>query len=485
MKSTCLLLAVSVLLSATVCVPAVSAKRSAKTAKQESQKGEPAKKESDKKDPNAAMRGYVSNTASRDEIAGCIDEALATAITRSAEAQKNEQKASKYAKTAQRAWKATKSTVNFMLDDRGFLPSIEGGQLMLDENIKAHDKASAECAKQMWLDKTHDKVVADIVEMVTGLGATDAAKHQQLVGDAMQSLISYDGEPVARHVYDRLAAWSDSQQRLYSPWPYPTNMAEWSVKERQSKVDMIVSTVDKNDPIVEEVTKRVHKYSKHSKVAVGTSQVVSTVCNVASLTPTLIGPAAQGALLIFSLGTGGFEEDKLLSEMYLGKRYQSRQGSIKNQALMALDAYQLAMETHNAALGSCSASLVRRLGGENLWRAVCLNTPMPETTAPIPPSPVSAQLPPTTSPVPVSTEPPAPPAPVSTEPAAPLNTELRGPHTISQTTSSPAAAAESQLEPLPPDAGTDASQETVPLRVTPLPYQAPKSGNAPSGKADF
>ncbi|HEY9790440.1 MAG TPA: hypothetical protein V6D22_08575 [Candidatus Obscuribacterales bacterium] len=404
MKSTCLLLAVSVVLSATVCVSAVSAKHSDKTAKTDPAKKEPAKKDADKKDPAAAMRGYVSNTAAHDEVAGCIDEALATAITRSAEAQKNNQKVNKYRRATQRAWKATKCTVNYMLDDRGFLPSIEGGQLILDENLKVHDKASAECAKQMWLDKTHDKVVADIVEMVTGLGASDATQHQQLVSDAMQSLISYDGEPVARHVYDRLAAWSDNQQRMYNPWPYPANMAEWTVKERQSKIDIIVSTVDKGDPIVEEVTNRVHKYTKHSKFALRTSQVVETACNVASLTPTLIGPAAQGALLVFSLGTGGFEEDKLLSEMYLGKRYQSRQGSIKNQALMALDAYQLAMHTHNAALGSCSASLVRRLGGEDLWRSVCLNTPLPTSPAPIPPSPVSSLLPASATPAPVTTE---------------------------------------------------------------------------------
>jgi hypothetical protein len=318
-----------------------------------------------------SMHGYVSTTDSQNEIAACIDEALSVAITRSLDAQKNSQKATKYGKAASRAWKSTKATVNYMLNDRGFLPSIEGGQLMLDENIKVHDKASADCAKQMWLDRTHDQVVADIVEMVTGLGNSDCSKRDELISDSMQSLTARDGEMTAKHILSRLTTWSQMEEARSKNYEgsFPHSIM-WNVKQRQAKIDMIVNAVSKNDPITEEVKNRVHKYTKHSKAAVRTSQVVSTTLNAASLTPTLIGPAAQGAMLLFSLGTGGFEEDKLITEMYLGKRYQSRQNSFHNQALMALDAYELGVQSRNIPLTSCSALLLRRLGGEDLFVAV-------------------------------------------------------------------------------------------------------------------
>jgi len=322
-----------------------------------------------------SMHGYVSTTAPQDEIAGCIDEALATAIERSIEAQKNNKQVNKYSKIALRAWKVTKCTVNYMLDDRGFLPSIEGGQLMLDENLKVHDKGSAECAKQMWLDRAHDKVVADVVEMITGFGASDPSKRQDLINDSMSSIKTYAGEDTAKHIHDRLSTWSDHESLQNATRDFPSD-GTWTVKERQNKVDLIVSTISKSDPIIAEVTKRVHKYSKHSKFALRSSQVVETACNVASLTPSFVGPGAQAALLVFSVGTGGFEEDKLLAEMYLGKRFESRKTSFNHQALMAIDAYQLAMQTHNIPLASCSASLLKRLGGDDLWTAVCQNKPL-------------------------------------------------------------------------------------------------------------
>jgi len=66
-------------------------------------------------------------------------------------------------------------------------------------------------------------------------------------------------------------------------------------------------------------------------------------------------------MLVFSLATGGFEEDKLIGEMYLGKRFQSRNDSFKSQAEMAVDSYQLAAQTHNILLAKCSEALVKRL----------------------------------------------------------------------------------------------------------------------------
>ena len=323
--------------------------------------GDPA---SDNK-PLQSLHGYVSTTQSQDEIAGSIDEALSTAIQKSIEAQKSNKQVTKYNRLVQGAWKQTKAMVNYCLADRGFLPSIEGGQLMLDEHVKVHDKYSAEYAKQQWLDHMHDQVVGDIVELVTALGTDDPALRKQRIAATMDSLKSYTDNDVAKHIYDRLAAWSEKQAIQQATMSFNRDQ-QWSVKERQAKLSMIVNTVCKDDPIVSEVTNRVHRYSKHGKVATVSSQFVESTLSLVSLTPSFVGPAAQAALLVFFTATGGPEEDKLVSEMYLGKRFQSRRTSLSNQATMALDAYQLALATHNVPLMACSNALIRRLGGESL-----------------------------------------------------------------------------------------------------------------------
>lgn len=318
------------------------------------------------------MHGYVSTTKSQDEIAGCIDEALSAAIRDSIEAQAKEKAVEKHNRRIMRVWRGTKAAVNFMLCDRGFGPSMEGGKLELDEQLKVRDRFSAECAKQLWLDKTHDAIVENIVEMVTGLGTNDANRRQHLINDGLTSLKTIVGDSCANHVLDRLTSWSDKES-VQSATAAFDNQQPLSIKERQEDVDMIVKAVSKDDPIVGDVVNKVHKYTKHSKASVVTSQVVETSLNVASLTPNFVAPAASALLLVFFLATGGPEEDKLLSEMYLGKRLQSRKTSLNNQAGMAIDAYELAMSTHNVPLLMCSESLVKRLAGNDVCSTICHN----------------------------------------------------------------------------------------------------------------
>ncbi len=325
------------------------------------------------------MHGYVSTTKNQDEIAGCIDEALATAIHNSIVAQEHEKAVQHHSRALARTWRGTKAAVNFMLCDRGFTPSMEGGQLELGEKLKVRDKVSAECAKQLWLDKTHDAVVANIIEMVTGLGCADPTRKQQLIDDSMKSLKALGGDACANHIYDRLTNWVDKETAQDVAQIFD-NHQPLSIKERQTKVDMIVNATSKDDPIVGDVVKKVQKYTKHNKATVVTSQVVETSLSIASITPNFVAPAASAALLLFFITTGGPEEDKLLSEMYLGKRLESRKNSLNNQAGMAVDANQLAMATHNAALFKCSELLVKRLAGSNVCATVC-NDPSMATPA--------------------------------------------------------------------------------------------------------
>ena len=124
------------------------------------------------------------------------------------------------------------------------------------------------------------------------------------------------------------------------------------------------------DPVAAEVTKRIHKFSHHGKVARASASLIETSLNVASLTPTLIGPAAQAALLAFFMTTGGTEEDKIIREVYLDKRLQSRADVLLREANMATSAYQTALLTHNPLLIGCSESIVRQMAGADAAQKV-------------------------------------------------------------------------------------------------------------------
>ena len=340
------------------------------------------------------MQGYASTTKRADAISTCIDDIMCAAIEKSAEAQKADQQSKHFNTKGMRVLKRTKDAVNYMLCDRGFLPSMEGGKLMLDENVKVMGKDGAEYAKQHWVDKTHDAAVANVLEFATGLGSDTAARKEQLCTDAFNSIKEVAGEATAKRVQAAMLEWND--QIVGCP-ESPAEKTVWSLKERQAKRDAIVATCISADPVAAEVTRKVHKFSNHNKVATRGSQAVETTLNAVSLSPTMAGPAAQAALLGFFMLTGGCEEDKLISEMYLGKRIQSRKESITNQANMAIDGHQLGLATNNAPLRSCSESLIRRLGGPDLWAKIFMDgtqTATQAATQAATPSTVQSETPP-------------------------------------------------------------------------------------------
>lgn len=323
------------------------------------------------------MHGYASTTRPADAISTCIDDIMCAAIQKSAEAQKANEQAKHFGSKAMRIFKGTKDAANYLLCDRGFLPSIEGGKVMLDENVKVKSKDAAEYAKQHWIDKTHDAAVADVLEFATGLGADNAARKEQLCSEAMASIKELAGENTAKKVYASMLQWND---QIVGRPETSGEKAIWSLKEREARKDTIIASCVSADPVAAEITRRVHKYSKHGKVVTRGSQVVETALNAVSLSPTMMGPAAQGALLGFFMLTGGCEEDKLISEMYLGKRMQSRKDSFSHQASMAIEGHQLGLVTNNQPLQKCSESLVRRLGGPDLWSKVFAESqPTPAT----------------------------------------------------------------------------------------------------------
>ena len=85
------------------------------------------------------------------------------------------------------------------------------------------------------------------------------------------------------------------------------------------------------------------------------------------MTPTFVGPAAKTALVAFVMATGGPEQCKLLKELYLDKRLESRCKALNEEAHLAVDNYQLALLTKNPVLLGYSESLVgQMIGGHHV-----------------------------------------------------------------------------------------------------------------------
>src|SRR5262249_37117353 len=100
-----------------------------------------------------------------------------------------------------------------------------------------------------------------------------------------------------------------------------------------------------------------------SKIAMATSQVAQTTLGTASLAPSFFGPAAKVALLSFVMATGGPESCKLMKELYLDKRFESRLKVITEEAHLAVENYQTAVLTHNVPLLAFSESMIAEMAG--------------------------------------------------------------------------------------------------------------------------
>ncbi len=286
-----------------------------------------------------------------------IDELLDVALARDARQMVLDQAVSHFRTTGQKVIAETKDAVDYMIPYRGFGPSSEAGDIILDEKVKLKSRASAEYARQKHIDETHVKVVASMMQVAMGLGMSDQGRGFEISSSGMASLKEMVGEEEAQKTMQMLSAWSKElniPESVYSQGP-------WDVQLKQEKLKGVMEEALDADPVVHEISKRLHKYNHRSKFARASAHVVETTLGAASLTPTFVGPAAKAALVAFIMATGGPEQCKLLKELYLDKRFESRWKVLNEEAHMALENYQVAALTRNPVLLACSEALLSEM----------------------------------------------------------------------------------------------------------------------------
>jgi hypothetical protein len=309
--------------------------------------------------PPKQLEGCISSADSNSGSA--LDRLIDTALERDNQAKVLDQAVSHYRTKTQVVIAETKDAADYLIPYRGFGPSSEAGDIILDEKVKLKSRASAEYARQKHIDEVHLKLVSSMMQMAMGLGMADQGRGQDVAQSGFSQLKELVGEDEANKTKDLLLAQAREANIPDSVY----QQAVWDVSQKQDKHKTIVETSLDEDPVVHEIKKRVHKYNQKSKFSMAASHVVQTTLGAASLTPTFIGPAAKLALLTYIMSTGGPEQVKLLKELYLDKRFESRCKVVNEEAHLALDNYQLAILTRNPVLLTCAQSVLGQMVPED------------------------------------------------------------------------------------------------------------------------
>lgn len=260
----------------------------------------------------------------------------------------------------QKTIRGAKMTAHFMVEYRGFEMSSEGADIILDEKLRLKSASATDYAQQKKGDEIHAKVFSSLLQIGQGLGCTDPEIREKTIASGQSSLAELVGPEAAKEALDKLEAWSSQLNVPKSVF----RKQPWSMMELQQKSDVLLKESAQMDPVMGMVRRALHKYNGHSKLALGAAKVINLGLNVAMFSPTLASPAAQILQFVYQMATGGPEDSKLLTELYLDKRLESRWRRLNQESNQAVNAYNNAIMTSNPVLLGLSESMITALGGE-------------------------------------------------------------------------------------------------------------------------
>ncbi len=320
-------------------------------------------KKPEQSQPKKELNGSINYEDPYEATTAHIDQLLECAWNRDPNSKTIDRAVDHYRKKTQIVIAESKDAANHVIPFRGFGPSSEAGDIITGEKLKLKSKSSAEYARQKQIDELHVKVVSNLMQISMGLGMPDQERGQTITANGVSALSELVGPEEAERTKTMLA---DMAAQL----KVPDGMFEkpvWDVHERQKMHKQILELSLDDDPVVHQIKKHVNKYNHKSKLAMVSSSVVQSVLGAASMTPTFVGPAAKTALVAFVMATGGPEQCKLLKELYLDKRLESRCKVLNEEAHLAIDNYQLALLTKNPVLLGYSESVVgQMIGGHHV-----------------------------------------------------------------------------------------------------------------------
>ena len=186
----------------------------------------------------------------------------------------------------------------------------------------------------------------------------DSARGKEITQRGYQSLVSLTGEEQAGVVLKVLQSWNQELQSR------PTAKAKsWDIHTFQRNVSCATEAAMVADPVISGLTQRLEHFRKPGVAKENVARVLETAFSAV----TWLGPgigipaAAECARLLVVACTGGSEEDKMIKELYIDKRLQSRCDAITGEMQMSMTSYQMGVLQTNTVLCHCSRAIINEL----------------------------------------------------------------------------------------------------------------------------
>ncbi|HEY9678900.1 MAG TPA: hypothetical protein V6C76_12905 [Drouetiella sp.] len=312
--------------------------------------------------PNLSASKVVSGSVQdwrANNLSDIVDNIIDTHFHSDKQAIALEKSVEHYRSAAQVLLAKSKDSLNYSLPYQGVNPSRRMGKLVLSDEALIRDAASAEYAKQVYVDKLHGQVVTCLMQIASALGSHDAREKNSLLASAQEQLETYVGSSAAAHANALLQKMIEqSADRSLEGADH-----KWGPIERQNKIDQIVTAAMNKDVVVIELKKRVDNYAHPNAFKSKCSGAIESALSAATwVAPGFAIPlGCEAALNAYVLATGGSEEGKIERTLLYSKRLDSRKRLYEREASLAVDSFGYAVSTNNVALASFSKALVVEL----------------------------------------------------------------------------------------------------------------------------
>ncbi len=329
----------------------------------------------------APLQGSATYVDMSARFGDTIHQLTKSALEREPEYQKTAKAVDKYRTNFQRAMRFTKDAVNYAYPYRGFSMSMEGSKVVLDKNQKLTNLWIAELAKQRYWDEMHPKIMAQIMQIAMGLGMDKSEQADAAIQKGVEGLTKLVGKDTAESTLAELSEW---KSQLSIPEPVFQQSA-WDVEMTERIYQTAQKTSADGDPLINYVYKRVKKFD-HGKLANFTASLVEANLAAATILSgnPLVSLAAEGASTAFVMSTGGPEENKILKELYFGRRLELRRKRISDETELALTNYEKGFLTHNGPQLAMSEVVLAELVGPERIATVLEHDPINDFTVAAP-----------------------------------------------------------------------------------------------------
>lgn len=307
-----------------------------------------------------SLEGSVTFVKNSDMLNGTFGDLTRSALQQDRNYLAAEKAVAHYQTKVQRSVRFAKDALNYAVPYRGCSMSIEGSRLLLDKHGKLNNLCIAELAQQRYWDEMRPRVIAHVLQIAMGLGLSDPKESQYTIELGMRKLEDLVGHDEAERTLAALKEWNGQLQIDESAYDQPL----WDVDTSDQTYRDATEIAEHGDPLIVDLSQKIKKFD-HGKLFNLSASAIESNLAVATMLSTvpMISVGAEALNTSYVMAIGGPEENKILKEVYFGRRLEIRRKRISDELQLALNNYQKALLTHNGPLLAASESVLGQLVG--------------------------------------------------------------------------------------------------------------------------